>query len=160
METNYMIIEKLKYLKNVYGLTHQQMAVLFDVSNATISNIMSGKRAVSTETLKKIVYLFGISADWFLGLKSSPFDLQVLEACELQISPQGSDTIHINVPPEYETPTRRQQFYSNEIRSNIIFCCNVLAYKDNEIMSSLAYSALIFLKVLIERSVKEPRYKF
>ena len=61
--------EKLKELRNGKGMTQVQLAQILRVRNTTVSAWEKDVAEPPYETLRQLVMIFKISADYFLGLE-------------------------------------------------------------------------------------------
>jgi len=59
---------RLSSLRSQAGLTQAQLALYLHLNRSTISNYEKGARMPEAETLCRLVHLFGVSADYLLGL--------------------------------------------------------------------------------------------
>ena len=61
--------KKIKQLRIEKGFTQKQVADAIGIVPTAITNYESGIREPSLDTLKKLCILFGVSADYLLGLE-------------------------------------------------------------------------------------------
>ena len=60
--------EKIRDLIDRSGMTREKIANKLDIGTSTVTQYYNGKRKVTTEAVRKFSILFGVSADWLLGL--------------------------------------------------------------------------------------------
>ena len=60
--------ERIKALRNEYGVGQNRLAELLKVSNASISYWETGKQQPSAEVIYKMAVFFNVSADYLLGI--------------------------------------------------------------------------------------------
>ncbi len=60
--------ERLKSLRNEFGVGQNQLAKDLDISNASVSYWETGKQIPSAEVIFKLAKYFNVSADYLLGL--------------------------------------------------------------------------------------------
>ncbi|MDE6558017.1 MAG: helix-turn-helix domain-containing protein [Clostridia bacterium] len=60
---------KLKELRIEKGLTQKEVSLMLGSTRNAFTNYEMGIREPSLDTLKKICQIFGVSADYLLGLK-------------------------------------------------------------------------------------------
>lgn len=63
--------EKLKALRNQYGLSQKQVSERLGVSPSIVSGYETGERTPSTEVLLALSRLYHTSTDYLLGRKAS-----------------------------------------------------------------------------------------
>ena len=136
---------RLKELRLAHNL---KTAYLGDLLNVTYRNYLKyehGTITIDSEKLKFISLLYGVSANWILGLTNSPYDKDMLykiennlfdkdstgnlylsaniskdeETMSVKIFPANDYIIH----PVYKNGTLRSKF-GLPIRANIIYICN------------------------------------
>lgn len=62
--------EKLKAMRNKYGLSQKQVSARLGVSPSIVSGYETGERTPSTEVLLALSHLFHTSTDYLLGRKA------------------------------------------------------------------------------------------
>ena len=62
--------KRLKIARIGKGLSQKQVAELLDVSKSTISQYETGESSPPTSALMKLTSIFGVSADFLLGLEA------------------------------------------------------------------------------------------
>lgn len=93
-DLNRKIGQRIKELRERYGLRQQDLAKMFGLSRPTISLIESGERKISIEELIRISEIFNISVEYLLDLKKQPEVVLDDGEVERERKPQ----IRINVP--------------------------------------------------------------
>lgn len=69
---NNLIGKNLKYLRNKFKLSQQEIADICSISRSTYSHYEIGLSLITTLTLYTICKNYNISMDWLVGRKSSP----------------------------------------------------------------------------------------
>lgn len=67
MEMTENLGENLKILRNLYGLTQEQMAKMISSSRSCVTNYESGNRQPDSKTLILFADFFNVSVDFLLG---------------------------------------------------------------------------------------------
>lgn len=75
-------VNRIKELRTEKGLKQGDLAVLLNVTKATVSKYELGQRDIGSETIGRLCEIFGCTADYLLGLS----DLQRSELSEMEIS--------------------------------------------------------------------------
>lgn len=75
-------VNRIKELRTEKGLKQGDLAVLLNVTKATVSKYELGQRDIGSETIGRLCEIFGCTADYLLGLS----DLQRPELSEMEIS--------------------------------------------------------------------------
>lgn len=70
--------KRLRELREKRGLSQQQVADYLGIKAGTYSTYETGRCDVGSEQLKKLVELFGVSADFILGVEDS-YDATLLD---------------------------------------------------------------------------------
>ena len=60
--------EKIRDLIDRSGLTREEIAKRLDIDTSTVTKYYNGNRKLTIEAVRKFSVLFGVSADWLLGL--------------------------------------------------------------------------------------------
>lgn len=71
--------ERLNILRQKRGLTQQDLADYFHISNSSISSYETGTRIPDITFLKDIAEFFEVSSDYLIGLSDSPLPREILE---------------------------------------------------------------------------------
>ena len=71
--------ERLNKLRQDHGLTQQELANLFHISNSTISSYETGTRIPDIVFLEDLSKYFHVSTDFLIGLSDSPLHTDVLD---------------------------------------------------------------------------------
>lgn len=95
-------MKKLKELKKFYNFTQETLAKKLSMDKNTISFYESGKALPSFKSLKKIVFFFDISFDFFLLGEGSlyPRNLKLIRLAKELDHLQAQDRTHIEVTAE------------------------------------------------------------
>ena len=72
--------ERLNKLRQERGLTQQELADLFHISNSTISSYVTGNRIPDVEFLLKLSKFYNISSDYIIGLSDSRLPLDIMNS--------------------------------------------------------------------------------
>jgi len=72
--------ERLNKLRQERGLTQQELADLFHISNSTISSYETGNRIPDVEFLLKLSKFYNISSDYIIGLSDSRLPLDIMNS--------------------------------------------------------------------------------
>lgn len=72
MDTVKTIGERIQSARGYKRMKQSDVANALDVSVQTVSNWEHGRRCPDAESIRKLVLLFGVTADWLLGLVDSP----------------------------------------------------------------------------------------
>ena len=62
----------VKHFREAYHLSQQELAERFGIQRVSLSQIENNNRSVSAEEIRKLSYIFQVSADVLLGLSSLP----------------------------------------------------------------------------------------
>jgi len=74
--TNNIIGKKIMNLRKQRNWSQEILAEKLDTSKSTISKIENGSRKLTTDELIHLTEIFNMSADYLLGLKDIPSELQ------------------------------------------------------------------------------------
>lgn len=69
--------EKLRELRNKYGLSQREVADRLEISPSIISGYETGERTPSIDVLISISYIYNCSIDYLLGKSSEPPQTQI-----------------------------------------------------------------------------------
>jgi len=72
--------ERLNKLRQEQGLTQQELADLFHISNSTISSYETGNRIPDVDFLLKLSKFYNISSDYIIGLSDSRLPLDIMNS--------------------------------------------------------------------------------
>lgn len=75
-------VNRIKELRTEKGLKQGDLAVLLNVTKATVSKYELGQRDIGSETIGRLCEIFGCTADYLLGLS----DLQRPELSDAETS--------------------------------------------------------------------------
>jgi transcriptional regulator with XRE-family HTH domain len=64
--------QRVKELRESYGISQQKLAEMLHVSRPTISQIENGERKIFVEELMKLAEIFNLSVEALLGIKKEP----------------------------------------------------------------------------------------
>ncbi len=82
----YKIGERVKYLREKFGLNQTDLADLLGVGQVAISNIESNKSSISIDLLVKLCKYFNVTADFILSLDDDKLET-TNEIIDLNINP-------------------------------------------------------------------------
>lgn len=80
--TDNIIGKKIMDLRKQHNWSQETLAEKLDTSKSTISKIENGSRKLTTDELIRLTEIFNMSADYLLGLKNVPSELQT-NHCDL-----------------------------------------------------------------------------
>lgn len=81
METKNIFKFRVKELRNIHKLSMNDLAEMLDMKNGTgINQFEAGNSKPSMDMIIKYALLFGVSADWLLGLSSEPYTKDSIKA--------------------------------------------------------------------------------
>lgn len=83
MEKKNTLAMKLKILRAEYDLTQAQVAQKLGISQQTYSKYESKDTVIDSETITKICALYGVSADYLLGIERSSEEVNVRKTSAL-----------------------------------------------------------------------------
>lgn len=72
--------ERLNKLRQEQGLTQQELADLFHISNSTISSYETGNRIPDVDFLLKLSKFYNILSDYIIGLSDSRLPLDIMNS--------------------------------------------------------------------------------
>lgn len=72
MDIMVLIGERIKSARGYRRMTQSDVANALDVTVQTVSNWENGRRCPDAETIRALVMLFNVTADWLLGLSNDP----------------------------------------------------------------------------------------
>ena len=88
MEINYIKLgDRIRYYRTAAGLSQEKLAEIIDVSFQHMSNIETGKKGLSLETIMNIAHALDVSADQLLA-DSLPQNKNDLNSLLLDCSPE------------------------------------------------------------------------
>lgn len=70
-----MFQQRLKQLMDSHGLSIKGLADLINVTSATVSRYLNGKRCPDLPYVVKLSEHFGVSIDWLLGINGDRYDV-------------------------------------------------------------------------------------
>lgn len=74
--TNKLIAKRLRYARQLAGLSHRQSAKLMAMEGSVILELEEGERALQAEELEHFADVYGVSAFWLAGKRSDEPDLR------------------------------------------------------------------------------------
>ena len=72
MDIMVLIGERIKSARGFHRMTQSDVANALDVTVQTVSNWENGRRCPDAETIRALVMMFNVTADWLLGLSDNP----------------------------------------------------------------------------------------
>ena len=72
--------ERLNKLRQEHGLTQQELADIFHISNSTISSYETGARIPDVDFLLELSRYYNTSSDYILGLSDNKLPLDIINS--------------------------------------------------------------------------------
>lgn len=135
---------RIRALRERQGLSAAQLAATFNKSEGAIRMWETGKTKPDADTLIKLSLLFGVSADYMLGLS----DYQNLQ----EVCNQNEIADNVNFLKKDLEPKTYESFL--KIEQNILHGYNFLAFEDNDLADEMI-SQLEFLTMTIMRHCED-----
>lgn len=121
--------ERLNKLRQDHGLTQQELANLFHISNSTISSYETGTRIPDIVFLEELSKYFHVSTDYLVGLSDTPLYTDVVDC------PMIENVNYLTIIEKIQKlPSERKRTLLSVI--NDLYFCSVIEEKalsiDNE----------------------------
>ena len=91
---NFHIGERIRELRTREQLSQNDLARVLSIPRSAVSQIESGDRAVTSDELRKCASLFGVTADYLLGMENPP-EIILERRTE---TPSPAQKVRISVP--------------------------------------------------------------
>ena len=139
METKNIFKFRVKELRNIHKLSMNDLAEMLDMKNGTgINQFEAGNSKPSMDMIIKYALLFGVSADWLLGLSSEPYTKDSIKAGKTAIEEKrefykATDIIKETTEEffkENKSRKTKQPKPSLNIEGNLIFLENATFLND------------------------------
>jgi transcriptional regulator with XRE-family HTH domain len=122
--------QRVKELRESYGISQQKLAEMLQVSRPTISQIENRERKIFVEELMKLAKIFNLSVEALLGIKKEPEIVLQVEKKKKKIEPE----MRINVP----------QRNLEKFKEVLLYILNKVGSKPN-IGETVIYKILYFI---------------
>ena len=139
MDVNRFIADKIKYYRNLRGMTQEELAEYLNTSPQTISRYENGDRKTNNDTLFALAKLFKISINdffpsfdnaEFLELTSNDIKIPVLGFIKAGVPIEAQEDIidYVNIPREWTKGGK--EFYALKISGDSMYP----KYNDSDIV--------------------------